>query len=74
MSTTELADRIAALPAPGRAQVERFVERLSRLLPSGTSDDQVSAKAQKIRERIFRKHGFLGDSAEEIRQFREEGR
>ena len=74
MSTAELADRIAALSATGRAQVERFVDRLfNDAGPIAVSSDLVD-RAEAIQERIFKKHGFLGKVSDDIRRLRENGR
>jgi hypothetical protein len=73
MSIAELAEQIAALPAPSRAQVERLVSQLSHSLPDASSGDFVE-RARAIRERIFTKHGFLGNVSDDVRRLRENGR
>jgi hypothetical protein len=74
MSTIELAQQIAALPTPSRVQVERLVARLARAIPPKSGPDDLAERAQAIRERIFAKHGSLGNSTDDIRRLRENGR
>lgn len=73
MRSAELAEKIAALPDPTRAHLERYVHQLSTRRRTDANDDFVE-RLRTIRERIFHTYGYLGDSAEEIRHLREEGR
>lgn len=74
MSSKSLIDRIEALPAEKKAEVEDFVEFLrSRPVRGGAKPgESLVERLRAQRAELFRKHGLF-DSLPHIREFRETG-
>ena len=78
VSTKTLVEKIEALPADKRAEVEDFVEFVAaRSRPSEPAPkrfaDELLKRIDDRRERLFREHGLFPDSTEIIRELRENG-
>ncbi len=80
MATKNLIEKIEALPAEKRLEVEDFVDfvaerlrgRLSAARPKAFPDELLR-RIDEGRERLFREHGLFPDSTEIIRELRENG-
>ncbi len=80
MASKSLNDKISALPAEKKAEVEDFVDFVSERVrvrsPASRSKafpDEVLRRIDEERERLFREHGLFPDSTEIIRELREHG-
>lgn len=79
MASKSLIDKIEALPAEKKAEVEDFVEFLAR---RGAADspgsapkrfsDETLERMRERRERLFKEHGYF-DSLSILRDLRENG-
>ncbi len=77
MASKTLIDKIDALPAEKKAEVEDFVEFLARREGSerGASrrfSDEVLERITRRRQRLFKEHGYV-DSLSILRDLRENG-
>jgi hypothetical protein len=70
MATKTLIEKIEALPPEKKAEVEHFVDELSRPAPAGVGDPGLVDRLRAQREELFRKHGLF-DSVPVIRALRE---
>ncbi len=80
MASKSLIDKIDALPAEKKAEVEDFVDFVSqrvRARPPAAKPkafpDELLRRIDEERERLLREHGLFPDSTEIIRELRENG-
>ena len=75
MATRSLIDKIEALPAEKRAEVEEFVDGLgtSPVVRQGAGLRELIRQIHAGREQLYREHGLF-DTLPLIREFRETGR
>lgn len=81
MASRSLIDKIEALPPEKKAEVEDFVEFLTRRRgPSGRPEtppvkrfpDEILERMRERRERLFKEHGYF-DTLPILRDLRENG-
>lgn len=74
MASKTLIDKIDALPPEKRAELERYVDELAAdsSQPTGGLTDELLARIDERRERLFREHGLF-DSVAVLRELRENG-
>ena len=72
MSTTELIEQIKRLTPDQQREVHAHIERLTKVQPRVPEDLVERINAQ--RERLARLYGPFGDSTDDIRRLRDEGR
>lgn len=72
MSTAELIEQIKNLTPDQQREVSAHIERLTRV-EARISDDVVE-RINSRRERLAHLYGPFGDSTEDIRKLRDEGR
>ncbi len=78
MATKNLFEKIEALPAEKKAEVEHFVDALAGRFESPVEKgaapvDDLLRRIHERRERLYREHGLFPDSTAIIRDLRDSG-